>query len=157
MKLVLAPLQAWAEEAWDFQGQRKVQTKAWWQQKRKLEETLARAGGCLKQIWKRATGPAGACWATLQELGGKMVGPFKVELQGCSWDLLDECPQDVIAAVEEIWQDQRLGKWAAEEGRGKLRPGRWLLPARQLIGGGITAGGPRGTWQWCAWPCWVPT
>ena len=68
-KLVVAPIKAWAEEAWEAQlrGERSnLQEKAW---RKQVPRIMQEAKQGIKRAWQAVRGPAGACWTAVTELG----------------------------------------------------------------------------------------
>ena len=59
-RIVLAPVKAWAEEAWEEVDRQKVQIKAWWQQKRQLEiKAVASGESGVHKLWHEVRGQQG--------------------------------------------------------------------------------------------------
>ena len=144
-RLVVAPIKAYAEEAWEATQRATgeireldagVQAKAWHKQVPGLRLLAARG---IEAAWKGVKGPAGACWTAVTELGGQMPSPFLVQKGVHKWDLRQVCPLEVALAMEEAQGENTLRAWTKEEGRETLQPMPWLQPARQLLNRKITA------------------
>ena len=129
-QLTLAPVKAWAEEAWDEPDQQSTQAKAWGRQIPKLR-ALATIG--MDAVWQGVKGPACATWATIRELGGSMTGPFEIDIVGVTTRMQDTCPHELMQELEEVHDANMMQQWAAEDGREVLLPQPWMLPAQQLI------------------------
>ena len=107
---------------------------AWRKQAPRIGQAWEHGGAAA--AWACVTGPAGATWVTVAELGWTMSGPFTiVEKTAGAMDLASECPRGVLQAAEEVFVQLRLERWAqAKPERHQLAPLPWLLPARQLVG-----------------------
>ena len=159
-RMALAPIKAYAEEAWDAGSKHKVMAKAWWQQKRRIEAGTQQAAAAqcvdknvyaslppasgswgkeaLSTGWDSVRGPAGACWMAVKALAGHMRGPFLVAVAGHSWNLTHECPVDLMEELEHQFTMGQLRQWAQKEGREGSRPAPWMTPAKQLLGRKLT-------------------
>jgi hypothetical protein len=132
--VVLAPLRAWAEAAWERPEWANALEVAWKKQVPRIKRAWENGGAA--EAWACVSGPAGAVWVTVAELGWEMPGPFVVaENDSGTTDLNSVCPREVMQAAEETYVQRRLERWAqARPERLRLSPRPWLLPARQLLG-----------------------
>ncbi|CAK0862641.1 unnamed protein product [Prorocentrum cordatum] len=138
--LVLAPLLAWAREAWDHPEGRRAQATAW----ARVQQQLALyMDADAQELWSVVRGPAGATSVTVRAHGWSMPSAFEIVLpprggvlQGgdVHLDLLQICPKSVEAAVLLAARSRALCQWAAAQPeRAALLPAPWLTPARQLV------------------------
>ena len=88
-RLALAPVKAWVEEAWEQPGQHLVMKKTWSKQTAKLKQVVKLG---FKVVWATVRGPAGAAWAVMTELGGKMSSALVIEAAGSTCNLTEACP-----------------------------------------------------------------
>ncbi|CAK0796259.1 unnamed protein product [Prorocentrum cordatum] len=138
--LVLAPLLAWAREAWDHPEGRRAQATAW----ARVQQQLAlHMDADAQELWSVVRGPAGATSVTVRAHGWSMPSAFEIVLpprggvlQGgdVHLDLLQICPKSVEAAVLLAARSRALCQWAAAQPeRAAPLPAPWLTPARQLV------------------------
>ena len=82
----IAPIYAWAMEAWRRRNSLSVMRVAW----RGVSEKIREA----KKMWAVVRGPAAATWASLQRLGWKFTTPFSVKSDiGIDYDILKISPK----------------------------------------------------------------
>ena len=69
----------------------------------------------------------------MQNCDGDMPSYTEATVEGKAVNLEANCPQDIMAQLEEAQQRQALDAWAQEPGRETLLPRPWLLPAKHLM------------------------
>ncbi|CAK0828759.1 unnamed protein product, partial [Prorocentrum cordatum] len=138
--IVLAPVLAWAREAWDHPEGRRAQATAWARVQHQLE---VHAEADPQDLWQVVRGPAGATTVTVRAHGWRMPSAFEIfhpprggVLQGADvhLDMLQVCPKSVEVALLYAARGRALAQWAAAKPeRAALLPAPRLSPARQLI------------------------
>ena len=117
----IAPIYAWALEAWRRRGNLSTMKVAW----RGVRERMATA----KRLWAAVRGPAAATWASLHRLGWKFVSPFTVVSDvGKEYDLLEISPKRLKRRLHEGVDRWGWRKVLREFGYGEEEVG--LLAAR---------------------------
>ncbi|CAK0841362.1 unnamed protein product [Prorocentrum cordatum] len=141
-QLRLAPLRAWAREAWDQPERRKEMAHARGRQWPKVQRALT-YGPAKFDAWKMVRGPAAATILTVHELGWHMKDAWTI-LDGvhCKWDIREVAPLEILRSAERAVAKKKLMYWVlADEERQPLRPAPFLLPVKQLM-----RSKPTGTW-----------